>query len=144
MGTDTAEQLLRTLQENLEPLREKLAVLEDEWVGEDLVYRFWHQSFKVYMLQGYTESVVKMLRELAPTERGLHPWFEEIVEAGTGHRFEMSHNKEWTQHTLPIVHAFFHARHMLSLTVRCAEEMEGVSPFISSRFATVLELYQIR
>ncbi len=34
----------------------------DEWGYEDPVYRFYHQSFKVYALQGGTRKIVDALQ----------------------------------------------------------------------------------
>lgn len=45
---------------------------------EDLFYRFYHHSFKVYRLQRVTEKLVEALQSLAP-DRALNPWFLEIL-----------------------------------------------------------------
>lgn len=47
-------------------LEKLLAVVDGEWVFEDLVYRFYHQSFKVYGIQSSTNQVVEALRALLP------------------------------------------------------------------------------
>lgn len=118
--------------------------INNEWVAEDLVYRFWHQSFKVYLLQPTTEAIVTLLRELAPGERGLNPWFEEIVKEGTGRKFDMSDNDDWVRATRPVIDAFFHARYMLEMVAKYGKIRNQEEQFIASGWAAVLCLYNLR
>jgi len=83
--------LLAKLRERSAALSDLLARSSDHWGYEDPVYRFYHQSFKVYYLQEETKSIVAALRDLAP-DRPLNPWFLEIVTLGTGHEFTAEHN----------------------------------------------------
>jgi hypothetical protein len=138
------EVLLAGMQDQLDSLEAVLVTVNDTWVSEDLIYRFWHQSFKVYQLQETTERIVAALRAVAPSGSELHPWFLEIVRAGTGQRFELAHNQDWTRHTRPIVEAFFHARFMLEMVVRYGRELEAAPMLLPSGWAAVLELYGIR
>ena len=132
-----------------------LKASSDKWVREDLVYRFWHQSFKVYALQDCTQRGVDIIRSFAPPGSKLHPFFEEIVEQGTGVVFEMSHNNDWTKHTRAIVEAFWHVTHIVEMMVKHAPseatqsmekdvEEDGSFHFISSGWATVLEVFNLR
>lgn len=114
----------------------------DHWGFEDPVYRFYHQSFKVYTLQGKTQEIVRVLQELAP-DQPLHRWFLEIVEQGTGRDFEVQHNADWTAITRPILEAFFHARYFLEMAVRYAYPKCPPSP-LPSGYAALLELYGLR
>ena len=81
---DELEQELRT---NLQARRADLAQLWQEmngrWAFEDGVYRFYHQSFKVFGLQDHTTRIVETLQSLLPG-RPLNPWFVQIVKEGTG------------------------------------------------------------
>jgi len=138
------EELLARIKERLPMLEELLVSADDDWVHEDLVYRFWHQSLKVYSLQEMTLRIVSLLEEVAPTGRTLHPWFVEIVRDGTGKTFATSHNDAWTTHTRPIVEAFFHARFMLAMLVRYGRELEEAPRWLPSGWAAVLELYGMR
>jgi hypothetical protein len=143
--TDPVNELRAALRTHRDDLCKLQEMVSQEWVSQDLIYRFWHHSFKVYALQDYTLKIAQTLESLAPTGAEMHPWFQEIISAGTGHVFDHSHNTQWVHHTLPIVNAFFHARHMLALTTSCVDEMgDAVPRIISSGFATLLELYQIR
>ncbi len=78
--------LLAKIKENL-PSLEKLL---DECDCEDEVYRFYHQSFKVYGIQAYTEDIAEKLLSLAP-HLPMNTWFLEILKAGTGR----SAHAEW-------------------------------------------------
>lgn len=113
------------------------------WTYEDLIYRFWHQSFKVYDLQELTEEIVTLLDDLAPEGTTQHPWFTGIIAAGTGRVFEQVHNEAWAAHTRPIVEAFFHARFMLDMTHRY-KSLEAVPQVLPSGWAALLYLYDIR
>ena len=101
-----------TLLANLRLRRRELQRLfddvSDHWRFEDPVYRFYHQSFKVYLLQEETEAIVRTLKSLAP-DRPLSPWFVEIVNAGTGKRFKPEDNAEWMRVTRPFCAVIFSA-----------------------------------
>lgn len=112
--------------------------------GEDLVYRFWHQSFKVYLLQDLTERITSALGSVCPPGTALNPWFLEIVGEGTGRVFDRSVNDNWLEHTRPIVEAFFHARFMLEMAVLYGESLDEAPWVLPSGWAALLELYQIR
>jgi hypothetical protein len=135
-----------TLLENLRRRRPELeALLEqssDHWGFEDPVYRFYHQSFKLYALQQRTEGIVRELASLVP-HRPLHAWFREIVDAGSGRRFTPEDNAHWTQVTRPILEAFFHARYFLDMAVRYAHLEAPPNP-LPSGYAALLSLYGLR
>jgi hypothetical protein len=151
-GTDTDEgmnfetkiaetaKLLASIQHNLDELGKLLAETDD---AEDLVYRFYHQSFKVYAIQGLTEAIVARLQALAPHLR-LNPWFLEIVREGTGREFTPADNARWTAVTRPMLEAFFHARYFLEMVCRYGKELSSPPEILPSGWAAVLYLYNIR
>ncbi len=134
------------LLENLRSHRGALATLLEEcsghWGFQDPVYRYYHQSYKVYWVQERTLRMVGALQQLAP-ERPLHPGFREIVEQGTGKMFTLSDNLTWASTTRPILEAFFHARFFLEVAVDYAAlgEPPAVLP---SGYAALLHLYGLR
>lgn len=65
-------------------LEELLQEMDSHWGYEDPIYRFYHHSFKVYMLQDKTRKIVDALKELAPKGRLFCREFEEIIKAGAG------------------------------------------------------------
>jgi hypothetical protein len=121
---------------------ELLAKISDHWRYEDPVYRFYHQSFKVYGLQETTSAVVALLQELSP-ETALNSWFLEIVAAGTGKEFRLEDNRNWTEVTRPILEAFFHARFFLEMASRY-RSLEKPPQLLPSGYAALLYLYGLR
>jgi hypothetical protein len=136
------QQLLAGLRSHREGLEALLRASSDHWGYEDPVYRFYHQSYKVFALQGATERIVGALRTLVPG-RPLHPWFLELVRRGTGRQFALSDNDSWTQVTRPIVEAFFHARYFLEMAVRYAALETPPRP-LPSGYAALLYLFGLR
>jgi len=132
---------IKTALPDLEKLREEC----DDDV-EDGVYRFYHQSWKVYgRLQNLTTRVVAKLRALAPDPaKPLDEYFEEIVAAGTGKTWKQADNQNWTQVTRPIVEAFFHAKYFLDMAVLYGKELDTPPVTMPSGWASVLTLYGIR
>src|SRR5437879_10974083 len=116
-GDEYIARLLKTIKERLPELEKLLAEAEDHWGMEDGVYRFYHQSFKVYYLQSLTETICAALRNLL-SDRPLNEWFREIGAQGTGKTSDVSHNENWLQHTRPIVEAFFHAHYFLKMACK--------------------------
>ncbi len=82
------QQLFKNLQAALPELEELLQHCSSHWEYEDPVYRFYHQSFKVYYLQDMTLKIVSALQALCP-DAPLNKWFMLIVEEGTGKTFSM-------------------------------------------------------
>src|SRR5438309_7755537 len=95
-GTDDREEvriLFANLRTALPALDELFAKYSDHWSYEDGVYRFYHQSLKVYQrLQPATEEIVAVLRALAPGGRPLNEMFLAIIRDGTGKTFAHEHN----------------------------------------------------
>ena len=137
-------QLLANLKAQLPELKRLLASVEGHWGAEDTVYRFYHQSFKVYgNAQSLTNSIVAALRQLLP-ERELNSDFLTIVTEGTGKRFELSHNKDWLPHTRPMVEAMFHAIYFLRMACKYGEELRELPNPMASGWAAILYLYNLR
>lgn len=134
--------LLANMHAQYEALKALLDASSDHWGFEDPVYRFYHQSFKVFALQQRTDTIVRRLSELLPG-RPLHPWFLEVARQGTGKEFATSDNNRWTLSTRPIVEAFFHARFFLEMAVRYAT-LEAPPRTLPSGYAALLYLYQLR
>jgi hypothetical protein len=136
--------LLKNIKSNLELFQNIDEFVSDEWVSVDLIYRFWHQSFKVYGLQEATLKMYEALKMVSPNNDQLNPWFEDIIKNGTGKVFELSFNKDWVTHTKPIVDAFLHAKFFLEQVLKSACSLDEAPTLLPSYWAAVLELYQIR
>lgn len=135
-------ELLASVHVQHDALKALLDASSDYWGFEDPVYRFYHQSFKVFWLQQQTDTIVRRLSCLLP-DRPLHPWFLQIVRQGTGKEFTTADNNRWTLVTRPIVEAFFHARFFLEMAVRHAA-LEAPPRPLPSGYAALLYLYQLR
>jgi len=136
----------RQLLDNLKTQRLRLAALLEEasshWGYEDPVYRFYHQSWKVYHVQARTEAIVKALTDLLPG-RPLNSRFSDIIRQGTGHVFAPEDNQRWTAVTRPILEAFFHARYFLEMARHYADRTEPPQP-LPSGYAALLYLFNLR
>ena len=136
--------LTANLKNNLAELKELYEKVTDNWVYNDLLYRFYHHSFKVYWLQGYTVEMVSKLRSMVPDDVRLNPFFLEILEQGLGKEFTLDHNQEWGKHTRPIVEAFLHAKYFLEMAIKTGETIEGDPRSLPSYYAGLLYLYNLR
>jgi hypothetical protein len=59
-----AKVLFKNLQANLPELEHLFAKCSGPWNYEDLIYRFYHKSLKVYSLQDQTLEIVSKLQAL--------------------------------------------------------------------------------
>lgn len=137
------EKLLKKLKEQLPALRTLLEECSGQWGYEDPVYRYYHQSFKVFKLQEQTLKIVEALHCLAP-QRPLNKRFKEIVEEGTGKTFRLDYNANWAPVARPIVEAFFHARYFLEMACRYGEELDEAPSMLPSGWAAFLYLFNLR
>lgn len=142
-NASAADRLLENIKQQLPELEKMLANVESEWLMEDMFYRFYHQSFKVYAFQQTTGELCKILQNLLP-ERSLNEWFLKIVADGTRHEFEMSHNQDWHHHTRPILEAFFHAHYFLKMVVKHGRELQSAPSHLPCGWAAVLYLFNLR
>ncbi len=145
--TNDRECLERALLGALKAALPELEKLDDEcsshWGYEDPVYRFYHQSFKVYDLQHTTGQIVDALHSLLPG-RALNRWFMQIVSEGTGKQFVLEHNGRWLETTRPILEAFFHARYFLGMAVRYGRKLDQPPDTLPGGWAAFLYLYDLR
>jgi len=137
------KELFRHLQAELPALEELLAKCSGDWGYEDPMYRFYHQSFKVYSIQKQTQEIVEKLQALAPNIP-LNKWFMHIVKEGTGRTFDMKDNKKWLKATRPMVEAFFHARYFLEMAVKYGKELKHPPQAMPGGWAALLYLYDLR
>jgi hypothetical protein len=132
--------LLQAIKDRFASLEQVLNETDD---GEDVVYRFYHQSFKVYRAQAYTERIVADLQALAP-HLPLNAWFMEIVHSGTGRDFAAADNANWLPVTRPMLEAFAHARYFLTMACKYGNELDEPPNVMPSGWAALLDLYNLR
>ena len=136
------DDLRASLQAKRDELGHLLKSVSDHWGYEDPIYRFYHQSFKVYSLAESTTTIVKALQQLLPNQP-LNAWFLLVVREGTGKEFEIEDNERWLEATRPILEAFFHARYFLEMACRYAQPPEKNQP-LPSGWAALLYLFNLR
>jgi hypothetical protein len=137
--------LLASLRSQHAQLTELHEAVVKHWSHADPIYRFYHQSFKVYNLQKETENILAALTALAPEGRELNGWFLEIMAEGTGAVFDDSANDDWLARTRPILEANFHARFFLEMAVRYGDDGFVEPGFgLPSGWAALLYLYNLR
>ncbi|GAK61397.1 hypothetical protein U27_01297 [Candidatus Vecturithrix granuli] len=145
-GTDDrpeVQQLFNRLKVHVPELTRLLEQCCGHWGYEDPIYRFYHQSFKVYALQTQTMQIVAALQALRP-EFPLNAWFMQIVTEGTGKTFVNEDNQRWPTVTRPIIEAFFHARYFLEMAVKYGTHLRCSPAQMPSGWAAFLELYNLR
>lgn len=92
------QKLLDNTKKKLLELETLLKACNSHWGYEDPVYRFYHNSFKVYKLQDTTKRISDILQSLLP-EREINSLFKQIIAEGTNKKFDLSHNNAWLLHT---------------------------------------------
>jgi hypothetical protein len=138
-------ELLANIRAKMPELDELLKKAHSHWGYEDHIYRFYHHSFKVYLLQKSTMEIAEMLYSLAPEWSTINADFLEIMSEGAADKqFEHGHNAEWTKHTRPFVEAFFHARFFLEMAVKYGSELDHPPQRLPSGWAALLYLYNLR
>jgi len=139
------QELLDNIKKELPELKELYKKHSDHWNYEDMVYRFYHQSYKVYYVQSQTIQIVLKLKELAPEGVVFNNFFDEILEEGAASKkFKDSHNKSWLKHTRPMIEAFMHARFFLEMAIKYGEELEKAPQSLPSGWAALLYFYNLR
>jgi hypothetical protein len=118
-------ELISALKDKMPILEDLYARMQDHWVGEDGVYRFYHGSWKLFRLQEATLEIVSALQSIVP-ERKLTGYFMTIIQEGTGKSFNKNTNRRWFKETRPIVEAFFHAKYFLEMAVKYGKEIDLV------------------
>src|SRR5262245_60624460 len=114
--------LLAAIKAKLPAMESLLEECSGHWGYEDPVYRFYHQSFKVYYIQERTQAMVKQFQELLP-DRPLHQWFLEIIQQGTAKEFKDEDNNNWAIVTRPIIEAYLHARFFLEMMCKYGKKL---------------------
>jgi hypothetical protein len=136
--------LLHNMQREAPALQQLLDDVNKHHTYEDRLYRFYHQSFKIYDLQETTQQITAALTTIAPENQPFCDFFQTILRAGTGRKFELEDNHHWVERAAPIVQAFLHARYFLEMAVKYGAQLEKSPQRMPSGWAALLELYGIR
>ena len=136
-----SQELLQRIKTALPQLEALYEGLDHEY--EDRVYRFYHGSDKVYVLQVGTLKIAEALQGLLPS-RPLNEAFSRILKEGTGQLSQGLTGAERTAQERRILEAFFHARYFLEMTVRYGKRLDVAPSWLPSGWASVLYLFDLR
>lgn len=145
-----ASALLESIRRRLPEIDELLATLVS--MEEDSVYRYYHQSFKVYRLQTAIEQAQALFEGLAPEGIQLNGRFTSICRAALQQKSSFDRakfdwermNRQWHAETLPILQAFWHCMYFLRQLARYGRELDEPPQLLPSGWAALLYLYEIR
>lgn len=139
-------QLLENIKKHAQEFKDLKAYFLEHWSEADLIYRFYHGSFKVYRIQDLTQKALDLFERVKPEGIVFNADFDTIVKEGTNKRFELAHNAEWLKHTRPLLEAYFHCKYFVDMIVRILEQNEE-DPFngmLDSGSAGALYLFNLR
>ena len=136
--------LLRNMRQHEPELCRVLEDINSEWCYEDGIYRYYHQSLKVFGLQEATKLIADVLSAIAPGGRPFCGLFRDILQPGTGQEFSPEDNEHWLERAAPIVQASLHARYFLEMAAKYAAELEEPPQPMPSGWAALLCLYGLR
>ena len=136
------EKLLLAIKAHLDEIDALIAELAG--LEEAGVYRYYHQSFKVYSLQAAIEQALQLLERIAPVGTQLNHWFLPICGEALQHKFRLLDrtwdwdrmNQNWHAGTRPILEAFWHCSYFLRMLARFGRELdEPPTPASGKNFA---------
>ena len=136
-----SQELLQRIKAALPQLEALYEGLDHEY--EDRVYRYYHGSDKVYVLQAGTQKIVQGLQSLCP-DRPLNEAFSRILKGGTGLSSQGTIGAERTAQERHILEAFFHARYFLEMAIRYGKSLNVAPSWLPSGWASVLYLFNLK
>jgi hypothetical protein len=136
-------ELLDQLNQQIDEIEALVKAFES--IEEDGVYRYYHQSTKVYSLQEAVKRARRLFEELAPDGTQLNSWFTTICDDACEHKFTPARsNQQWYQETRPILEGFWHCLYFLRQLARYRREVDQPPQIMPYGWAAVLYLYGIR
>lgn len=131
-NTRKQKDLLATIRERHDDLKVLLKKVDDHWGCEDLVYRFYHHSYKVHYAADLAEEVFDALTRLAPWGLKRAPdALKRIRRIG-----KVSGRRE--------IERLFHARYFLEMAVKYGKKYKHPPSLMPSGYAALIYLYGLR
>jgi hypothetical protein len=135
--------LFLRIKARLPELEELAGDLEE--AEEDGVYRFYHESDKVFFfLQDPVKAAFTLIKEIGGESDPPNFEYARIVEAGTVHQFSETTNANWEAETKPILEAFWHTKYFIQMMIKYGKELETVESPLEPGLAAVLYLFELR
>jgi hypothetical protein len=156
LGWGGGEKHIARVNDLLARIKAKLPQLEEWWLHEETeqhygeenaVYRFYHQSFKVFHLQDATLAGLRLIEEIGGETDPPYYWYTDIVKAGTQGKFTESTNANWMAETRPILEAFWHTKYFIQMLIKYGKELEQNPEILQGMdfgWAAVLYLFELR
>jgi hypothetical protein len=138
-----ADKLLSNIKENLN----KIESCYDMFVKNepDDVYRFYHQSSKVFRMVEQVKYARALFEDVGPKSALLNSWFVQITDEAVGKKFDSeTTNSHWLSETRPVLEGFWHTKYFLEQMIQAAKELETAPQILPSSWAAVLYLYNMR
>jgi hypothetical protein len=137
------EKFLPTIREHL-PALTALQNEASEPVFSDMVYRYYHGSFKVWKAQPWVARCTMSFAAIFP-EVPLNGLFCEILHAGLREVFHPAFNRTWSQHACQVLDAAMHTRVFLEAVNQVARSSEARVPeVLSPNWGLALYLWNLR
>jgi hypothetical protein len=140
---DQSEKLLNQIKANLAEIENLYKIFDG--CEEDYVYRFYHQSFKVF---GAIEKIKKakdLFEKIAPDGIALNDWYCRIADEALVKSFDWERtNPKWLDETRPILEAFHHSKYFLEQMLHFGTKLKQSPQILPSGWAAVLYLYNLR
>ena len=138
-----ALELLRSIKDRRHEIISHLNVFKKE--EPDLIYRFYHQSFKAFIMVDIIRRSDELFESLAPESTKLNSWYVKITQAALSKKFDFNTtNQKWLEETLPISQAFWHSKYFLEQMLAAADDIDEAPQILPSGWAAVLYLYGLR
>jgi hypothetical protein len=134
----------------LNKIRANLAEIESLYKNfisfeEDYIYRFYHQSFKVFGAVEEIKTARILFEKIAPDGIKINNWYSQIIDEAIGKDFDWEKtNADWLNETRPILEAFWHSKYFLEQMISCANDLDESPQILPSGWAAVLYLYNLR
>jgi hypothetical protein len=136
-------QLLENIRSSRDQIEKQLQHFKSE--EPDLIYRFYHQSYKVFYMVPLIERADTLFRHLAPDGVDINSWYSLIAKGGLGRKFNPeTSNANWLTEVPPMLMAFWNAKYFLEQMLVAADELDEAPQVLPSGWAAILYLYGLR
>jgi len=140
---DQSERLLDRIKANLPEIESLYRIFSG--YEEDYVYRFYHQSFKVFSAIEEIKKAKDLFEKIAPDGITLNEWYSRIADEAIGKSFDWeTTNPNWLDETRPILEAFWHSKYFLEQMLHFGTELQKNPQLLPGGWAAVLYLYNLR
>lgn len=129
--------LLKAIREAHPKLKELLKKVESHWEYEDLVYRFYHHSFKAHFAADLGNEVFDKLLSLVPWGQHECPIFIRNLR-------KRCRGKKTQRRARADIELLFHAHYFLKMAVKYGKKYKRGPRPLPSGYAALLCLYGLR